>query len=533
MSNRYSKLTREKKEVGYLPHKLLREFTATYVFLMLAIYPLYYQDKYYNMGDAKWQFFKVITFSAGVILAACFIWYMAVLTQNELLKDYVHKIKMSVTDWFVLAYMIAVLISVLLSPYKSQIIWGYDGWYMGLIAQTCFVLIYYFVSRYWRWDRSAVIIYLGIAFVVFLLAILMRFRIDPLEMYVGLDEQYIINFLTTIGQATWYSSYMCIIFPLGMFVFWYYDNTKVRVLSGIFTAVGFMTMITQNSDSAFISFAALFFLLFWISMTTNKHFERFLEVLIVCLASFKFMGICQIIFKKQAVELDSLPTFFSQGNLTWILLLALIVLYIMFRFVEKKTSFAIEKYKFLRAIALGIIIGTILAVVIYIYMNSTGKLPANLKSDNNYLLFDEFWGNNRGSSWTFAVKSFLAGDFARKLFGAGPDGFSSFVYSFFGAELNAKWGEGTVLTCAHNEWLNSLINLGIVGATCYIGIFVATIKRCLKNSIEYPELYAVALAVIAYMGHNFFCYQQIICTPTIFIIMGMGEALIRNGRVRD
>ena len=70
----------------------------------------------------------------------------------------------------------------------------------------------------------------------------------------------------------------------------------------------------------------------------------------------------------------------------------------MFRFVEKKTSFAIEKYKFLRAIALGIIIGTILAVVIYIYMNSTGKLPANLKSDNNYLLFDEFWGNNRGSS---------------------------------------------------------------------------------------------------------------------------------------
>ena len=61
-------------------------------------------------------------------------------------------------------------------------------------------------------------------------------------------------------------------------------------------------------------------------------------------------------------------------------------------------------------------------IPIYIYLNTTKKLPVHLQSGNRYLLFDEYWGNNRGSSWMIAVKSFLKGDFVRKIFGCGPDG---------------------------------------------------------------------------------------------------------------
>lgn len=533
MANRYKRADSKKKETGWILHKLLREITATYVFLMLVIYPLYYQNKYYNMGDAKWQFFSVVTFIAGGILLAVFLCYLAELLRKQELQGYIQKIQLSVLDKFVLAYMAAVLISVLLSPYKDQIIWGYDGWYMGLIAQTCFVLIYFFVSRYWRWDRSAIIIYLVSAFFVFFIAVLMRFMIDPLEMYKDLDEQYIINFLTTIGQATWYSSYMVILFPLGMFAFWHYDNKYARIFSGIFTAVGFMTMVTQNSDSAFIAFAVLFFALFWLSMESNKRFERFLEVVIMCLACFKFMGICQIAFPERAVQLDSLPTFCSQSNLIWILLVIVLVFYFCFRQMEKNEAMDVSKVKFIRVILLAAVLVAVAAVVAYIYLNTTGKLPANMRSDNNYLLFDEYWGNNRGSSWMIAVKSFMEGSPVRKLFGCGPDGFSPFVYSFFGEELAAKWGQNTVLTCAHNEWMNALVNLGIVGAAAYIGIFVSAARRFLQKSEENPELIAVALSILCYMGHNFFCYQQIICTPTIFILIGAAEAIIRYGKVRE
>lgn len=533
MANRFKKAGTDKKETGRIFHKLLREATAAYVFLMLAVYPLYYQNKYYNMGEAKWKFFSVVTFSAGGILLCVLLLYMAKLCSKNEFKDYMQGIHLSLPDKFVLAYMAAVFISVILSPYKDQVIWGYDGWYMGLVAQICFVVIYYAVSRYWRWDQPAIVIYLAVAFLVFLLAVMMRFRIDPLEMYKDLDEQYIINFLTTIGQATWYSSYMVLLFPLGMFAFWHYDNKYARIFSGIFTAVGFMTMVTQNSDSAFAAFGVMFLALFWISMESNKRFGRFLEVIIMCLACFKFMGICQKIFAERAVPLDSLPVFCMQSNLIWVFLVIAVVFYLCFRQMEKNENMDISRVKILRVIVMVMAAAGVVSAVVYIYLNTAGKLPEDMRSSNNYLLFNEYWGNNRGSSWIFAVKSFFAGGIARKLFGCGPDGFSAFVYSFFGEELAAKWGQNTVLTCAHNEWLNALVNLGIVGAAAYIGIFVSVIRRFFQKSKECPELIAIAISVICYMGHNFFCYQQIICTPTVFILMGAGESMIRYGKIRE
>ena len=33
----------------------------SYLFMMLGVFPLYYQNNYYNMGDAKYQFFRLMT----------------------------------------------------------------------------------------------------------------------------------------------------------------------------------------------------------------------------------------------------------------------------------------------------------------------------------------------------------------------------------------------------------------------------------------------------------------------------------------
>nr|MCR5525994.1 hypothetical protein [Lachnospiraceae bacterium] len=50
-----------------------------------------------------------------------------------------------------------------------------------------------------------------------------------------------------------------------------------------------------------------------------------------------------------------------------------------------------------------------------------------------------------------------------------------------------------------------------------------------KRSKTTPEVIAPIMCIVAYMAHNFFCYQQIICTPVIFIIIGAGECLSREG----
>lgn len=503
-----------------------------YVFLMFALYPLYYQDKYYNMGQAKWEFFRLISSIFGVLCLIILIWYLGCFIAAEkfvpMIKEFASKLNL--TDCFVLAYFVITTISTIATPYKENVIFGYEGWYMGYVAQVGFVLIYFLVSRFWRWDSIHLFIFLMTAFIVFFFGVIMKFHIDPMEMYVDLDEQYVENFISTLGQATWYSSYMCILYPLGVIAYWRSEKLWQKIAFGIFTVMSFMTVVTQNSDSAYMAIMGVFFLLFWISFESNTSFLRFLEVMIMALGAFKFMGLMQKTFAEHMVWIDRLSIFMSQSTFTLVLLIVVVALYLFMRFwVFKKTEFQISSVKMLRCIALVLVIAGIVGGIIYIYLNTTGRLPENLASDNNYLFFNDRWGNSRGLSWKCAVGTFVQENLWLKLFGAGPDSFAESVYTYFATELNERWGEGTTLTCAHNEWLNAVINVGILGLIAYLGSFISAFRDCMKKAKEYPELFGVAISIVAYILHNFFCYQQIICTPTIFILMGMAQSVIRFG----
>lgn len=516
---------------GAFAREIIRKIVAGYVFLMLFIYPLYYQNKYYNMGEAKWIYFKNVSLVFFVMFAVAFVFYFAAFIMKKELKDFFLKAKskINITDCFVLAYLVLTLVSTIITPYKENVIFGYNGWYMGLIAQVGFVLIYFAVSRFMRWDGVTLIAYMFTAALVFFFGVIMRFRIDPMEMYVGLEERYVYDFISTLGQTTWYSSYMTIIYPLILIAYWYYDAVWQKILFGIFASISFMTVVTQNSDSAYVAILAVFFMLFWISMESNKSFIRVLELLMIAFASFRFIGIMQVVHADVAIHVSKISIFMSQSNFTTGCLVVTVILYLLCRYLDKKEKFNIAKFKFIRIIALVLVILGVIAAIVYIVQNTQGKLPEKYSSANNYLLFDDTWGNNRGLSWKAAVGTLQQCELPRKLFGAGPDSFAQMVYVYYGEPLRAQWGENTTLTCCHNEWLNMFVNLGFFGGIAYLGVFVAAFFNFMKKGKEYPQVYAVAIAVLSYVCHNFFCYQQIICTPIIFLLMGYGEALCRNG----
>lgn len=531
--------------------KFVKETLAIYLFLMFVVYPLYYEDKYFNMGDAKWNFFRTVTYyiSGGsfpiptflVLMILFFIWYQIDLVRKGRIKAFWDPKKTTATDKFVLAYSVACLVSTILSPYKDYILWGYDGWYMGLIAQVAFVLLYFFVSRFWRWDDIMLLIYMSASALVFLFGVLNRFRIDPLEMYTGLDEMYVQMFLSTLGQATWYSSFVAIMLPVGVFIYWYAEKAWVRKLALVYNILGSMTLITQDSDSAFFALIAEISVLFAFSFRENKYMKRFIEIMLIMLLSWRVIGFLQIAFPDAAVPLGKLMIMGTQGALLWIPIVILAALYVVFCRFDKEGKVDVTGLTWVRT-AYFIILGIgIAGVVLYIVLNTTGALPESLRhtneenSINNYLYFDEFWGNNRGHSWTITVKSFfdcLRDDPMRAIFGAGPDGFYNTCYKYHAQELFEKWGEGTILTCAHNEWMTQVINVGIVGGVCYLGIFVSAIVVLSKKSQAHPELIAVIMAIASYMAHNFFCYQQIICTPMIFMVIGAGASIIRTNGMR-
>ncbi|MCR4585249.1 MAG: hypothetical protein K5686_05945, partial [Lachnospiraceae bacterium] len=358
-------------ETGGTAKAVLIWLVKLYVFLLMAVYPLYYKNKYYDIDEAKWEFFKYVSFSFAAVIAIVLIRYLGYFIAEKRVKESLRSAaeKLTVTDCFVLAYLVVCCISTLITPYRQNLIWGVDGWYMGFIAQLSFVLIYFLVSRFWRWDQFHLFIFLLTAFAVFFLAVIMRFRIDPLKMYEGLDDYNIQHFLSTLGQTTWYSSYMCIMAPLGLVGYWCAEKRLHRIAYGIFCVISFMTFVTQNSDSAYVAVFGVFFMLFWISFGSDEKFLRFLECVILALGAFKLIGLLQLAFKERAVALDSLSIFMSRSVATLFLLVATGLLYILLRAVVfRKTDFHIEKIKKIRGVMLILLVLGVLGMIIYIFL---------------------------------------------------------------------------------------------------------------------------------------------------------------------
>ncbi|MBR2274660.1 MAG: hypothetical protein IJ873_01140, partial [Lachnospiraceae bacterium] len=104
---------------------------------------------------------------------------------------------------------------------------------------------------------------------------------------------------------------------------------------------------------------------------------------------------------------------------------------------------------------------------------------------------------------------------------------SEFAYEFHTREMLLKWGN-KVLANAHNEWLNTAFTLGITGFLSYLSIFASAFIQFIRRKNISALSIAGAAAVASYVCHNFFCYQQVLCTPFIFAIIGICKANIRT-----
>lgn len=537
-----------------------------YVFTMLIFYPLYYQNKYHDMGDAKYSYFR----SVSIIFLIFFLIFLAIWIIVYREKFRISSIirRFSVTDWFVTAFLILSYLSYLFSEYKNPVVpgdtssalAGYSGWYMGLVSQVMFVLIYFAVSRFWKWSEFTLFSAIVTSGAIYQIAILQRFSIDPLKMYENLGPENIEKFLSTLGQTTWFSSYAVLVFPLAVFYYWYDDRRWVRILSGIVMALGFGSLCTAHSDSGYVAYVLILMVFFWFSLESNKSFARFLEILLIGLASFRIIGIMQRCFPEKMIQLvyedEKISFFITQSTLMLVALVIVVVLYIAFNLLcvsslkkffkfefekrqkgittnTKAKGFDISKFLWLRKLMIVAAVVVLFGVVLAIVFTTKKMLPDSLAGfyDVGFFNFSDYWGNARGFNWRMSFLAIKSASFKDMMIGVGPDCFAMSMDKYCAQEVATFW-KGYKLACAHNEFLNMMVTQGILGVAAYVGIFISFIVRCTKSGIETRLVVPFCAAALAYMGHNFFCYQQCICTPTVFLLMGIGELLMRRTQTK-
>ena len=523
-----------------------------YLFCMLGVFPLHYKEQYYKIGDVKFEFF----WNSSLVFIGIFIVLTLIKNVNRIKRqEEVNPLfqflnTLSSLDYAVFIYGLCVVLSYAFSDFKDFAFKGAAGWEMGLCSQMIFIVVYFILSRQRKVILVIPVIHLISSALTFLFGILHRFEIDPLGMYVGLDLYQKIEFLSTIGQATWFSSYVCTVFAVGVTLFYVSEQKWLRVVTGIYSVISFGILVTQNSDSAFIAIAGILLLLGYFSLSDMKKWCRFWQIMSLMWGTFAGIGILPRIFANKAIPLDSLSVFFSQSVVTWMMLFISLIVMLFFSNYNKKKVIGNQfknsnnkgKYfdnedkimSITKAVYKGIVLSLAAAVVLiimFIYLNTKGYLLQwfGYQSTHQYLLFDYHWGSNRGSTWMICWQSFAEMPFYQKLFGVGPDSVSAYLYSIpdISDLLHSLWGN-LRLTNAHNEYLNSLLCYGIVGLAAWLAVLVGGICYFYHKAKENPLMIAFALCIMGYACHNIFCYQQVCATPLLFIALGIGESLTKS-----
>lgn len=504
--------------------ELKNSILSAFFLVMMVVYPLYYDagSGYQTIGDTKYYFFRNISI---LVVAIClfFVVFDKMISRSgvDILRYYR---QLSGTDWFVYGYLIAVLLSYLFSGYKEQAVWGAEGWHMGLATQLVLIGIYFLFSRFFVWKPHMLYAVLLGSGIVFLLGILNRYSIYPLQM-----PGQTPTFISTLGNINWFCGFWAVICPFGVAFYWKSENRGQQLIAGIYTVIAFVCGVTQGSSSAYLVFAGLFLFLFHFSFQRNGSMKRFLQL------CFLFAISCQIARVMRylpGVELNyenDLGILLTDTSATLWAAVGIVVCYVLLCQAEKKKSFQIEKYKKLRLLVWLAVVLVFLGYLLLLIGNSCTEGGIFGLAGSSAFTFNNTWANSRGATWASGVWAYQNMAFVQRLVGIGPDCYAEYIYEIpeLAEQIYAQF-ENVRLTNAHNEWLTVLVNTGALGLLSYGGIFLSSIYRFVKRAEVQPMLYLCAAGILAYTVHNMVSFQQILNTPYVFMLLGIGEGFVRE-----
>ena len=499
--------------------KILKKSVLNLYFsLIICIYPLYIHNGYYDLCEVKRNFLYWVSSSTFFIFVIILI--INLFFKKQILLDYKDFFKnITLTQKFLLIYCFIIIISYLFSDFKSEVLWGTDGWYMGTIL-LLLMCVLSLITSYLYSEKELVLYYFILASsFVFALAICNRFSYYPIM------EPYLPTFISTLGNINWFNGYMSIVAPIGisLYVLSETENFYGKILLLLYCLLTFITGFCQGSFSIFLWEGCMFFILLWISLKKMKWIQNWLITLLLWGLSGQFVRILKYLFPysfnyKYAKLIDT--------NLTLVVSIAALFIFIILKYNEKiiaeLTNKTIKNFRILllSCLSFGFLIYSFLSII-------NTKIGIPFLHKNSIFTWNLQWGTDRGVCFSTALLIFERMPIFKKMIGVGADGFCAFAYSdSLIAEYINSFFSDALLTNGHNEFLTSLVNLGILGTLSYIGIFVTFFIECMKKGEKNTIIYVFAVCVICYFTNNMVNFAQIYSTPYLFLLLGVGNTYL-------
>ena len=251
------------------------------VFMLLAIYPIILTDKYFNITVTRYLFF---TISSAFFLAVCLIIKIWTVNKTEKLKSPQFN-TFSHADFFFTLFVIVSLFSSFSSFYRVASISGGAGRRMGLLMIIATFLAYIFISKFYRIREYEFIFFGFIGSFMAIFGLLQFIGLDPFGLLEGLSKLDKVRFISFMGNINIYSSFICIVLPLAMYMFCFSEKKQNSIFWLFVTSATFIGFMTTISDSGYLGVGTAVVILALLTAKEKKTFKRFFITIITMLLS--------------------------------------------------------------------------------------------------------------------------------------------------------------------------------------------------------------------------------------------------------
>lgn len=445
---------------------------STYVALMLILYPIILTDKYYNVTDTKLYCFYILTATFSIIVFGLnyYGWLKGIKSEKKIITK---------TSLIYIGSIIVYTISNsknFLSSMRGSEEYGVGIVFFIMLLMGALAIKYAGYEEY-------IFVYAAIigATVTSFLGLLQFLGVDLFGLIISITVEDNNLFISTFGNTAIFGFFMVMCFPITAYA--YLEKGKnishVAAVGIVATTFGAVIANTEATLLAYIVEVLLILFLYSKSVANVRASLKMLGIIAISMLIFNLM----LLLAVDERALLGLQVSFINPLMWTIILIGINGLLMVLRKAKKDFSKVFRNiiWVILGLICLIPVIAVIYSRFFYVDLNS---------SISRVLYLDYNWGNRRGFIWNKTIELYIEGSLREMILGRGVGSFSSTFQAVYGSESMDLFG--TFFDDAHNMFLQSLFEYGILGLGLIILLCIKNLSRLLKSENKFDKTRGIA-----------------------------------------
>ncbi len=512
--------------------RLIRQGAAIWLLAgLLAVVPLYMQNMYFDLIEAKARITLIVTIPAVLVGCAACLTELLLQKKGQASQDQRERLSLRPETLLLLAILLWKLAATWFSYDRQGSFYGTIGWHAGSLLEGALILSTLLIAGAVRFpdltgamkqtgalrqtgateptgtlaDRITGIVLWAVAAVnafILLMAAIQSAGVDLFKLLDRIDRMYFYTYLATIGQKNSFAGYLCLTGPLFWGLYAVRRDRRGRIAVGILSFLSLLGVILCESDSVYagIGIALLFMLPFY--FRTGERMQRAAHLLLMYGICLLLVGGCPLYAQKVSRMRDISAAMLTPSCVTAVLTAGILLLMAGRRATGQQEQQPRWVLYLLRTLEL-LLIAAIVAAVVYVAAH-----------------FDDDWGTRRGLYWRMAWEYYLKLPAGRKITGMGQE-LLALVYVGLRAE------RGINVLAVHCEPLQILLTEGIVGAGLYLAFWGAMIGLYLRHKMRESDGGIFLFPLAAYLGQSLFCSVYPVTAAVFSAMAGLYLAQVR------